>query len=177
MTVFFTADPHFGHAPIIGHCDRPFGDATEMDRTIIRNWNSVVGPRDEVWVVGDFWCGKPKDKGQADAVFRRLNGSKHLIAGNHDSNHVRALPWASVRDGCAVVTTEDTTVVAFHYPMRSWPHAAHGAIHVYGHVHGRIPPDSRSCDVGVDVWDFTPVTVARIKERLAASPPSVGYAG
>ena len=103
MTTFFTADTHFGHASIIDHCARPFASAAEMDRAMVDIWNSVVGPRDTVWHVGDFWCGPSRDKADAERVFRRLHGQKHLVAGNHDGAATKALPWASVRDGVAVV--------------------------------------------------------------------------
>ena len=50
--VFYIADTHFGHANIIKHCNRPFESAEEMDAKMIRNWNSVVGVDDVVFVVG-----------------------------------------------------------------------------------------------------------------------------
>ncbi|KRP89238.1 hypothetical protein AOQ73_26835 [Bradyrhizobium pachyrhizi] len=39
-----------------------------------------------------------------------------------------------------------------------------GAIHVYGHSHGKLPGNGASCDVGVDRWDFRPVAF-RISAR------------
>ena len=38
-TVFFTADPHFGHTNIIRYENRPFASAEEMDQELIRRWN------------------------------------------------------------------------------------------------------------------------------------------
>jgi len=32
MISYFYADPHFGHAKIIEHAERPFADVDEMDR-------------------------------------------------------------------------------------------------------------------------------------------------
>jgi calcineurin-like phosphoesterase family protein len=55
--------------------------------------------------------------------------------------------------------------------MRTWNKRHHGAIHLYGHSHGTLPGDAQSCDVGVDCWDFYPVSLAQIKARLAESPP------
>lgn len=170
MRTFFTADSHFGHASIIDHCARPFASVREMDRALVDIWNSVVGPRDEVWHVGDFWCGNAKEGAEAERTFKRLHGRKHLVAGNHDGAGTKALPWASVRDGVAVVNADEATVVAFHYPLRTWPHMAHGAVHVFGHEHGRVPDTARSCDVGVDRWAFAPASVEAILERMASAP-------
>jgi hypothetical protein len=38
------------------------------------------------------------------------------------------------------------------------------------HSHGGLAGDSQSLDVGVDCWDFRPVTLREIKERLATMP-------
>lgn len=51
-----------------------------------------------------------------------------------------------------------------HYPHRSWNKKFHGSIHVYGHVHGALPDHDRSTDVGVDCWDFKPVSLEQILE-------------
>ena len=49
MNIWFTSDTHFGHFDIIRYCNRPFVSASEMDETIITNWNSVVQLNDEVY--------------------------------------------------------------------------------------------------------------------------------
>ena len=49
-TVFFTADPHFGHTNIIRYENRPFASAEEMDQELIRRWNETVSPEDTVYL-------------------------------------------------------------------------------------------------------------------------------
>lgn len=51
---FVTSDVHFGHNNIIKYCNRPFQNSDEMDITIINNWNKIVNPDDEVYILGDF---------------------------------------------------------------------------------------------------------------------------
>jgi calcineurin-like phosphoesterase family protein len=60
--------------------------------------------------------------------------------------------------------------------MRVWNHSSHGAWHLYGHSHGRLPSlnASLSMDVGVDTHDFRPWHFDeirdRMKERTASTP-------
>jgi calcineurin-like phosphoesterase family protein len=54
MTVFFTADTHFGDHRVLNISKRPFSSVDEMDGTIMAGWNTVIEPEDEVWHLGDF---------------------------------------------------------------------------------------------------------------------------
>ena len=166
MSVFFSADTHFGHANIMAYAQRPFASAEEIDEALIANWNAVVGPRDEVWHLGDFALASDPDR-----YFRRLRGIKHLVVGNHDGDRVRRLPWASVHEMRMVRVGRDG-VFCCHYPMRTWPQAHHGALHAFGHVHGVLRDSRRSCDVGVDRWGFTPVTLDAMLAQMAEAEPS-----
>ena len=80
---FFTSDYHIGHNNIIAYCGRPFQDTPEMTREIIARHNAVVGPDDIVYNIGDFALNEKL----VQEVLGQLNGTQHLIAGNHDSCH------------------------------------------------------------------------------------------
>jgi calcineurin-like phosphoesterase family protein len=163
MTVFFTADTHFGHAGALRLYRRPFASVAEMDAAMIERWNAVVGDSDEIWHLGDF----SKHLALADVAERlsRLRGRKHLITGNNDPPAVAALPdWASVQT-YAEILVEDTRLVLCHYAFRTWNGMGKGALDLHGHSHGRLKPQTRQVDVGVDVWDFRPVTVGEIQGR------------
>ena len=54
MKKYFTADPHFGHANMIRLPSRLFTDGEEMDKVLVRNWNSTVKREDEIYIIGDF---------------------------------------------------------------------------------------------------------------------------
>lgn len=167
MTTFFTADTHFGHKRIIelGR-GRPFASVTEMDNEMVRRWNERVRPEDRVYHLGDFAFASHA------AYLPRLSGTKILIMGNHDPKRLKEYSggWFVIHDSYAEITLDETNLVLCHYGLRVWNRSHHGAIHLYGHSHGNLPGDSQSCDVGVDSWDFRPVTLDEIKARLAALP-------
>jgi calcineurin-like phosphoesterase family protein len=160
MTFFFTGDTHFGHGATLGLLKRPFADVASMDAAMVARWQAVVGPGDEIWHLGDFALGPGLKR--ASALLDALPGRKHLIAGNNDPPATRNLPgWASVAD-YAELTLDGTLLVLCHYPFRSWSGMAKGALNLHGHSHGRMKPLPRQIDVGVDVWDFTPIPAERL---------------
>jgi calcineurin-like phosphoesterase family protein len=174
MATYFTADTHFGHANSIKHSHRPFEDVREMDEAMIANWNRIVGPKDEVWHLGDFADKCTEEHMQK--VFRRLHGSKHLIVGNHDDGKTKRLPWASVSEQKSI-TVDGVHLHLCHYAMRTWPRAHKGSLMLYGHSHTTLPGWRQSLDVGVDGWAFRPVDLPAIRMTLSELPrelPAVG---
>jgi calcineurin-like phosphoesterase family protein len=63
-------------------------------------------------------------------------------------------------------------LVLCHYALRSRPGSRRGAVHLYGHSHGTLPGNGQSLDVGVDCWDFRPVSLSQIREVLEREPPA-----
>lgn len=161
MMVFFTSDTHFGHGGALGLFRRPFASVAEMDAALIRRWNDSVGPEDEVWHLGDFAI--RQQAGRMAEILEALAGRKHLVVGNNDGEATAGLPgWASVQP-YAEITLDDRRLVLCHYPFRSWNGMGKGAVNLHGHSHGRMAPLPRQADVGVDVRDFRPVTLAQLR--------------
>ncbi|WP_370644683.1 metallophosphoesterase [Methylorubrum sp. B1-46] len=175
MTTFFTADLHLGHATLLTSAvarPRPFASIAKHDEALIVRWNETVRSNsDDVYVLGDFALGLDADA--LERPFRRLRGRKHLIIGNHDPRRTLRLPWSSPPADLRRIAVDagghryDVTLC--HYPMRAWNRIHHGALHLYGHTHGSLPGTRRSCDVGVDVWDFRPVTLDEVLDQMALS--------
>ena len=168
MAIWYTADTHFGHENIIKFCKRPYKSASHMDGALLENMWKVVGAEDELWIVGDFAFGEAaKNTAYLNQIFQQLPGaSKHLIVGNHDLTPTLELPWDSinhlteVRDG---KLQQRNTLC--HYPMITWNHARRGALQLFGHVHNNWRGSRNSVNVGVDVWDFTPINFTAIERR------------
>jgi calcineurin-like phosphoesterase family protein len=170
VTLFFTSDHHFGHGGARGLFRRPFPTTAEMDAIMAARWNETVGPNDEIWHLGDFAVRQsPARMGE---LLEALAGLKHLIVGNNDGAATTGLSqWASVQH-YAELQVDGTWLILCHYPLRTWNRIGRGALDLHGHSHGRLAPLPRQVDVGVDLWDFRPITLAQIRQRVrrSASP-------
>ena len=69
---------HLGHPNIARH--RGFQDEHEHDEHLIKTWNNTVRKRDITYILGDVTMETSKFYYQLD----RLQGTKHVILGNHD---------------------------------------------------------------------------------------------
>jgi calcineurin-like phosphoesterase family protein len=165
MAVFFTSDTHFGHGGALGLYRRPFPSVAAMNEAIVEHWNETVGPGDVVWHLGDFAI-RQRPAVVAE-LLARLHGKKHLVTGNNDPPGTTELAgWESVQP-YAEITVDGVSAVLCHYPFRSWRGMNKGWIDLHGHCHGRLKPQPRQFDVGVDVWRFRPVTLRTILDSRA----------
>ena len=81
--VFFTSDLHFGHDREFIYKSRGFDSVEEMNESLIFNWNELIDPEDEIYVLGDLMM---NDISKGAECWKRLKGKKYVILGNHDSN-------------------------------------------------------------------------------------------
>jgi calcineurin-like phosphoesterase family protein len=166
--VWFTSDPHFGHANIIKYCERPFSDIQEMNETLVRNWNAMVRPNDRVYLLGDVCFLRPDD---AKRLLSRLMGRIYLVKGNHDKEQFLSecsgrFEW--VKDYFEL-THEKQKIIMSHFPFLTWNKSHHGSWSLHGHCHGNLPDDPHALriDVGVDCHDFRPISFNEIKKIMA----------
>lgn len=173
---YFTSDTHLSHGNIIKYVNRPFKHADEMNETIIENWNKTVTKQDIVFHLGDVAF--ERDRNKLEWMLSRLNGEKHLIWGNHDK-FLKTIKWSnyfqSAHDMRIVNIPPEANdgkrqrIVLCHYAFRVWDQSHHGTWNLYGHSHGTLPDDNRmlSCDIGVDNWNFTPVSMPQLNEFMS----------
>ncbi len=170
---YFVSDTHFGHAGMMSaRMGRPrlFSSVEQMDEHMIAAWNNRICPSDRVFHMGDFAYGC--SLAHARSIFDRLNGHRTLVRGNHEQRGEK-LDWEGGIHDVMRLSVQDRGMPApvdlwlSHYAHLSWPDLHRGRIHLHGHSHGSIPATAHSCDVGVDVWGFRPVTLLEIMELLA----------
>lgn len=203
MARLFTADLHLGHRNIARYepgraqaagVEPPQGSADDeaqsrLDSFLVDRWNEVVGPDDEVWLLGDACMGRLD---HTIELLGRLLGRIVLVPGNHDrvwlGDHRRDQWWDryldagidEIVDGTATLELDDGTVVDIdHFPYVGdsgdedryvdWRPTDEGRVLLHGHVHSSWRTNGRMINVGVDVWDFAPVSERRLIEML---PPA-----
>ena len=174
--LFFTSDTHFGHFNICKYCQRPFENRSEMDKTLIENWNSVV-PDDGIVVhCGDFTLIHKESLSLYEKIIRKLNGRILLCRGNHDRIPI-AIGSGTGMDkliasvDIATIFVEGKKIIACHYPLLSYP----SDYQVFGHIHTRsdgqcsgldadVPKrlSKTQYDVGVDQNNYTPISYEKL---------------
>ena len=133
--IFFTSDLHFSHKNIAKFCPT-FRPATnhleELDEFMIARWNETVSPEDVVYNLGDVSFAR--EFRQVESVLYRLNGTHHLIYGNHDQEirqHIERLKNTPKHDGLPMLSSAqdylkmklpkiNNTLILFHYPIHEW---------------------------------------------------------
>lgn len=194
MAVWFTSDWHFGHRNILTLGEgRPFASIEEHDEELIYRHNMVVGPDDEVWVLGDVAMGNISE---SLTKCGRMSGRKILVCGNHDRTAMTADPikraaWTKryMDEGgfSGVILAEPHTTIrlpdgrlvwASHYPyagdsrddgdryLERRP-VDQGEWLLHGHVHHQWRVRGRMVNVGVDAWGYAPVAAVTVAALVA----------
>lgn len=188
--VWFTADTHFGHANIIKYCNRPFSTVSEMDARLVGLWNATVGVDDVVYHLGDFTMG---DIHTAANLWQQLNGQIKIVPGGHDRRWLAGFarnytswtghpvevlpPLVSLEYPALGNGKYPQVIVLCHFSMRVWDRSHYGAWHLYGHSHGTLPGYGKSMDIGVDSWNFRPVSLQEVAALMATLPSVIDERG
>ena len=188
--IYFTSDNHFYHKAVIKFCNRPFLSVEEMNEKMINMWNMTVGPEDTVIVVGDFCFGNSQQR--ADILAQLNGGTKILVQGNHDKGNKTPKGFdLMVRDMSMTIAGQKVSIK--HYPLK-WDEATYhfelgraaaegrvlvepryldrmpvdrGQIHIHGHTHSFDKFNKNQIHVGVDAWDFKPVSIKQIERYVS----------
>jgi calcineurin-like phosphoesterase family protein len=174
--IWFTSDNHYGHFNILKlGKGRPFAHVDEMNEAMIERHNALVKPGDLVYNLGDFAL-KIAQK-EALNIRRRLNGNIYLITGNHDSI-AKSMPgsWVWMRELERIHPSIDGVppITLCHYALRTWHGSHRGTYALYGHSHGSLPelPNLLAFDVGVDCWNFTPISIEEVVAKMKTKLPA-----
>ncbi|MDE5734992.1 MAG: metallophosphoesterase [Duncaniella sp.] len=186
--LFFTSDTHFSHTNIIDFCGRPFKDADRMNETLIHNWNSVVGPDDIVFHLGDFCLG---GTAEWNRILDSLNGRIYLVLGNHDLKNFRQSLTGRFEEVALSMCIQAGSKLLYldHFPYLCFDGGYNQDVwQLFGHVHTRpentgIDAERLHClyptqlDVGVDNNGFTPLSFGQVRDKIQRQIELANYPG
>lgn len=129
-TVRFIADLHFGHENVAKW--RGFASAAEQDEHIIKTWNATVHKRDVTYILGDVTM----EKASCYDLLDRLNGTKHVVLGNHDRRQ-------DVRKLLEHVDTvagmlQHKGIFLTHCPVHPMEMDYRVKYNIHGHIHSKV---------------------------------------
>lgn len=134
---FIISDPHWGwdgiqHIPVRKDT---CGNMTmhEHDEFLVDNWNSVIGKRDIVYLLGDL--GKDKHGYVTHGIAPRLKGQIIVIGGNHDNAEIlHVFATDNKVNGVLILSIAGYRCVLTHIPIH--PQEMYWDYNIHGHLHG-----------------------------------------
>lgn len=164
---FFIADTHFDDPNTFMYSrSGMFRDITEMNKTIVDNWNKTVSKNDEIFLLGDI--------GNYDYL-NYLHGKIIIILGNHDNEK-------ELKDCCPDIKYYDRPI------FEKWMILSHEPIvylgpqtpylNIHGHTHnfsytsreanGNLDwySGNRYFNVSCEAVGFKPVSFEEIREAI-----------
>lgn len=168
----------------MGDAEVTIPDVDAMNKALTDNWNDVVDDGDEVWVVGDFAMGRLQT---TVPMAKNLKGKKFLVPGNHDACHKMHGKWRrfvplyedagfTILDSEVTTDVGGTEVKVCHFPyiltfkgdvrFSGNRPADEGGYLIHGHTHSPDKQRGRQIHVGVDAWDYTPVSEDTIEKMI-----------
>jgi calcineurin-like phosphoesterase family protein len=178
--VRFWSDAHFGHAAIIGMCDRPFANADEMDAAIWAAVEDAASRVDFLLCLGDL------SMTDALAVQRQLHSllgdRQATISGNHDRKNCDRQEWVRLGGIASLafflptrllrewVDADDANGIdwnalpdriefgACHYPIPPSKTPGPSWISLHGHSHGQSQGPLR-VDFSVEAAGYRPIAL------------------
>jgi calcineurin-like phosphoesterase family protein len=142
-----------------------------MNKEIINNTNEMVGPNDDLYILGDTLLTRGHYPTRINEIMNSLRCNNiHYLLGNHDRplrDNRRMCPnkIRSINDYLEL-SYKNTKVCLFHYPILEWNAWFHRAIHLHSHVHNNLENAERRMDVGVDAMNFAPISIEEVFEII-----------
>jgi calcineurin-like phosphoesterase family protein len=140
-----------------------------MRNKLIDNYNNTVKKDDTCFILGDVAMLGTSQWEHLKGIVQRLNGTKHLIFGNHDEfkwQRYVDIGFASVHSSLWL-TDDGIDVVIAHDPA-VFCAIERDKVLLHGHIHTlyKSIPDQKVVNVGVDMWNYTPTNMSLIRGEL-----------
>jgi calcineurin-like phosphoesterase family protein len=176
--IYVTSDTHYAHSNICKATSnwsdksgcRNFPSLEEMNETLIENVNKVVKENDILYHLGDVAFGNPNNS----KIFLESLNCRNIIIliGNHDNvNNFKDIKNVSGVYHYLRLSLNKQPVVMMHFPIMVWDGNSRGSWMLHGHCHGSLTNSiGKMLDVGVDCFNFAPVSFDELKEIMDSKP-------
>ena len=173
--MFFTADTHFKQLRTLELSRRPFTNVTEMDLTMLSNWNKLVTDKDLVYHAGDFI--DPDKIMFLEPLLNNLNFKElHWTLGNYDrkirekieniiSKISRPIYLYDYDNPCRIEVEFGGKLHKFviaHEPVDFPVNKMDDEIVLYGHIHGRSFAKKNGFDLASDYHRYRPISLEEV---------------
>ncbi len=174
--IWVTSDLHFCHDRAFLYEPRGFTNVWDMNETIVKNWNEVVGPEDTVYLLGDVML---NDNETGLKLLKQLKGHIIIVLGNHDTD-VRAALYKECWNVRSVELAAKIKYKGYHFFMTHYPCLTANlekeslkqcTCNLYGHTHQKtnfFQDMPFMYHVGVDSHNCYPVLLDDIIEEMEA---------
>ena len=120
--IWITSDFHFGHNKDFIYKPRGFLSVEEMNKTLLNNYNALVRPQDDVYILGDLLLGGSEFFEEGIKILNQLNGKIHLVRGNHDTDK----RWFAYQEICTWDLWEASNAIyldykGYHFYLSHYP--------------------------------------------------------
>ena len=186
MKRYFTSDLHLGSKLINKYAHRPWTDAKSAYEALRNNIWEVVDPNDTLIHCGDFLLsgadrhGTEEDLGldiSQEEYVKSIGTRLFLLSGNHDDAHngdtdAKSLILDLNQNWRNVYVNHFPSDHRFYHGPRASRSSDKIFINLWGHVHDAwlLKWDRKNgvvnVNVGVDVWDYKPVSDVQITKML-----------
>ena len=168
--IWLTSDLHFCHNREFLYGPRGFSCVEDMNEAIVKNWNEVVKPNDDVYCLGDIMLNNNE---LGLELLKKLNGKIHVVMGNHDTN-ARLIAYTGCHNVVEVVPATYIRYKGYYFFCTHFPCLTASLnedadlrkciCNFFGHTHQKTnfyEDRPYMYHVGVDSHACTPVSIDR----------------
>ncbi len=172
---YFSSDFHIGHTMAMLGDNAPFATIDEHDEAVFDRVNTMVGPRDRLFFLGDMTLRDGREF--LVKTMSRFRAPMHIIWGNHDDGlrklverHPELFPNVKSAQDVLYLRVNKQKIFLSHYAHRSWRSQQHGSWHLFGHSHGKLDkkPYGKSLDVGLNSHSYHPISFDQVAAMMAS---------
>ena len=169
--IYFTSDWHLGEERIglNGKPNlfyRPFGSIVEQNDTIMNNLYNIFKDGDTLYHLGDVING---DLDNAECRLKEMvrmypNSKFYLVLGNYDEDKKELLSgYFEIKEDIILDYFDFGLCYLNHYPTKTLDGLQDAKLGITGHIHSLWKVQKHLINVGVDAWNYRPVSEGEIK--------------